>query len=132
MLVINELMFIEHNWIFFTLSCMKMKKIIPFIVASFSFFPLVSYASVEVPESSELNSANGNTIHGIVVGVSPKTVTIMSPQGKPYSFSTVGVKTDLKHGLREGHRILVTYKGELKGGDTKRVHVVSISDYSMW
>lgn len=108
---------------------MNIKKIIPFMVVSFS---LVSCSSAVDPSEEGSNPDGVQSVRGAIVESSPHTITIMTPQGKPYLFSTDGAKKNLKDGAKKGKRVVVAYKGDIKGLDTTDTQVLSVSDFNIW
>lgn len=105
-----------------------MKTLITSIVLSSSFLALVSCSSVTPPAPE----AGEHTVRGKVVEASMNTINIMTPQGKCYHFSTTDAQKNLKHGLKLNNRVVVTYKGEIKGLNTEDTQVTRISDFNVW
>lgn len=122
------LTFSARNYIFCEPKYLFMKTLITSILLSSTFLTLVSCS----PSRPPVPVTGENAVHGKVIEASVNTVNIMTPQGKCYQFSTMDAQKNLKHGLKVDHRILVIYKGEIKGLDTQDTKVTSISDYNVW
>ncbi len=66
---------------------------------------------------------------GTLVELTENTITIRQNDGTELLFSSNNCQHEFKNGIREGNWIVVTYKGEIQGTDTKNVTVIKITDH---
>ncbi len=65
---------------------------------------------------------------GTLVNLTENTITIRQNDGTELLFCSNNCQHEFKNGIREGNWIVVTYKGEINGTDTKNVTVIKITD----
>lgn len=94
-------------------------------------FGIDNEKALRVIDPEEKPELEEYTVTGTVTDVSSNSLTVQREPENPedfITFFTVGTEFHCKHGLGEGNRITVTYKGELYGNSARNVKVLSVYD----
>ena len=102
------------------------KKLTVFVLSTVLALSLAACGGAvsSIPSPAEAET----TVTGTVTDATMNTTTIQTSDGKELTFAMEGADISMKDGLLLGDVVAITYKGDLKDGDTTGVTVVKMTD----